>query len=302
MYVDAENISQKLTVKKVLKLLRVHQYIKNLLLFFPWLLSHQYTNQNVINNLLLAFISFSLLASSVYILNDLLDIDSDRQHKTKKYRILASNALSPIQGVFMGLFCFIAAWIIAIPLSPLFKCIMVAYFVITSLYSFWLKRKLLLDVIVLSCLYTLRVLTGMSLLQSGYSHWVLLFSLFFFTSLAFLKRYIELFSHHDQHQTLSGRSYTGSHVGFIKIFGICSGYLSVLIIALYLNSQKAAMLYHYPDVLYATCPVFIYWISRTWLIAASGHMHDDPIVFAMKDRATYTVIFLLLIIGLVATY
>lgn len=303
MYMQSmERIDTALTAEKIVKLMRVHQYAKNTLLFLPWILSHQYNNLIAIENLFLAFISFCLLASSAYIINDLLDLSSDRQHKTKQYRILASGALLPTCGITIAVVSFIVAWVIAIPLPLFFKYIMAFYFLTTMLYSFWLKKKLLLDVIILSSLYTIRVLAGMSLLRSGYSHWVLLFSLFFFTSLAFLKRYIELFSHKDQSQTLNGRSYMVFHSQFIQIFGICSGYLSILIIALYLNSQKATTLYHYPGVLYAACPIFVYWISRAWLIAASGNMHDDPVVFALNDKVTYIVVFLLLLIGLIATY
>lgn len=288
--------------KTIPKLLRVHQYAKNLLLFFPWILGHQYLNVAVIKNLSLAFIALSLLASSSYILNDLLDLESDRNHRIKKYRVLASSALTPSQGIIIASICFLASLVFAVTLPPLFKLIMAIYFAMSLLYSFFLKRKLLLDVIVLSCLYTLRVLGGMALINLAYSDWILLFSLFFFTSLAFLKRYTELFFHEDCDQALQGRGYMKFHIQLIQIFGICSGYLSVLVVALYLHSHKAAVLYTHPDILYASCPLFLYWISRTWLIAASGSMHEDPVVFAMHDRTTYLVIFLITVIGVMATY
>ena len=283
--------------------MRVHQYAKNTLIFLPWILGHYYSNMNALLYLFLAFMSFSLLASSTYVLNDLLDLPSDRLHHRKKWRPLASGCLSIKHGALLGLTCFALACILATMLPLHFQLILMFYLVVTVLYSFWLKRVLLVDVITLSGLYTVRILAGMAVINAGYSKWVLLFSLFFFTSLAFLKRFTELhFACKEKIQKLSGRSYHVAHLDTIKMFGICNGYLSVLIIALYLNSAKAISLYHYPIILYAACPVLVYWVSRMWLIAVDGNMHDDPIIFAIKDKATYLVLIALFIIGMAATF
>lgn len=294
---------ERFTFKTLLKSLRVHQYAKNGLIFLPWVLGHAYSDVHQLFYLLLAFVSFSLLASSVYVLNDLLDLPSDRVHHRKKKRPLASGRLSIKHGVLLGGVCFILAWVLATRLPVHFRWVLIFYYIVTVLYSFWLKRLLLVDVITLSCLYTVRVLAGMAVINAGYSKWVLLFSLFFFTSLAFLKRFAELhFARKENIQKLNGRNYHVAHIDVISMFGVCSGYLSVLIIALYLNSVKAVMLYQYPILLYAACPVFLYWISRMWLIAADGNMHDDPVVFAIKDKATYWVLMVLLAIGVAATF
>jgi 4-hydroxybenzoate polyprenyltransferase len=293
----------KLSFKVWRKALRVHQYAKNVLIFAPWVLGHQYYHLGALFNCLLAFISFSLLASSVYVLNDLVDLPDDRQHRSKCYRPFASGSLSIFQGLLLFLACFVVAWGVACQLSVHFQMVLAGYFVLTLLYSLWLKQQLLVDVIVLSTLYTIRLVAGIVVAEALFSEWLLLLSLFLFTSLAFLKRYIELyFARQDNVDSLKGRGYHVSHISTVKMFGIASGYLSILIFALYLHSAKAIAIYHFPMLLYLICPLLIYWISRMWLIAVDGKMDEDPVHFAIKDKATYVVLLISVLIILIASY
>jgi 4-hydroxybenzoate polyprenyltransferase len=232
------------------------------------------------------------MASSVYLLNDLLDLPSDRQHPTKKSRPFASGQLSLAVGLLGAPLGFILSLLLSVILLPkAFTAVLATYAITTIAYSFKLKQKLLIDVFTLAILYTLRILAGMAILgAAGYSDWLLLFSFFFFTSLAFIKRYAEIHSSAERKKaTVHGRAYKSSHLQEVKIFGISSGYLSILIFALYIQSAKSIAMYQMNELLYLVCPLLMYWISRAWLITTEGRMHDDPVVFAIKDRVTYAI-------------
>ena len=289
-------------IKTYLRALRAHQYAKNILIFIPWLLAHQMMALPGLLNCCFAFISFSLLASSGYLLNDLIDLPSDRQHRTKKHRPLASGALSIRQGVVLFCVCFVTAWPIAMAVGSTFSLALACYFLLTILYSLYFKKLLLIDILLLSLLYTIRLIAGTIAAGVAYSEWLLLFSLFIFTSLAFLKRYTELyFAKKDNVKLLKGRGYHVTQISAIKMFGIVSGYISILVFALYVNSAKAISLYQHYELLYLTCPLLIYWISRLWLIAADGKMHEDPVAFAIKDKASFVVVILIILTGIFAS-
>lgn len=289
--VVANFTAEPLTTKGFLKAIRAHQYTKNLLIFLPWLLGGWQLGTAPLQHLLLGFISMSFLASSVYMANDLLDLNADRQHHSKCRRALASGAM-PIQ---MGVIISIAALAIAIwlasYLSLTFQIIFALYYTLTWAYSLKLKRLILIDVYTLAILFTLRVLAGMALLGLGFSHWLILFSFFFFTNLAFIKRYTELWkvANEAKKKELQGRSYHIEHLNLIKILGVGCGFLSILVFSLYLSSPKASLIYQSPVLLYGLCPMLLGWISMIWLKASEGKMHDDPIVFALKDKASYMV-------------
>ncbi len=277
--------------RQIVKAARPHQYAKNVLMFLPLILGHYITNLPFLVMTVLGFISFSLLASSAYILNDLIDLSADRQHHKKHKRPFASGQLSLAFGLVGSPLCMIAGTVIALLWLPkAFLAVLMFYFACTLAYSFKLKRLLLIDVFTLAILYTVRILAGMAILgAAGYSDWLLLFSFFFFTSLAFIKRYSELASHETKTQ-LPGRAYHSNHSSEIKIMGMASGYISVLVFALYIQSARSLALYHLNEILYLICPLLMYWISRAWMITTEGNMHSDPVVFAIKDRATYIVI------------
>ena len=297
-------------VKIWAKALRVHQYAKNGLIFLPWILAHDFFNLSGFLSLVLGFICFSLLASSVYVLNDLLDLTADRKHPRKCKRAFASGDISLPLGFLAGGICLTLSIVLACFLPWEFGLVLFIYYAITLAYSFYLKSQALIDVYTLAVLYTLRIFAGMAILQAGYSSWLVLFSFFIFTSLAFVKRFTELFQlakkssqqpSSENPETLHGRGYQLENLLLVKIFGICSGFLSILIFGLYLNSFKANTLYHSPQILYAVCPVLLYWISRIWLKASQGQVHDDPVIFALKDRTTYCLVGIIFIIAVIAS-
>lgn len=271
----------------VLKLLRPHQWTKNLLLFVPICLAHMVDVQGMASALL-AFLVFSLAASSVYVLNDLVDIDSDRQHPTKRNRPFASGALSVAYGPPLALMMLTAAVTIAAITLPLsFFGFLVLYLAVTTLYSFWLKRIVVVDVMVLAGLYTLRIIAGTVATASPMSEWLLGLSLFLFTSLAFAKRYAELSRLAGQNQSDSvGRGYLVTDLSVIESLGPASGYLAVLVLALYVNSDAMRSLYSTTWPLWLICPLFMYWITRVWFFAKRGQLSEDPVVFALKDRTS----------------
>lgn len=293
---------QKFSIKAYLKALRIHQYSKNTLIFIPLLTSHLYWNSHLVFQAILAFISFCLLSSGVYILNDLVDLEADRNHQTKKNRPFASGILSIQQGIFLVPFLCITSLAIALYLPFKFLLILAIYFILTFLYSFYLKKLLLVDVFILALLYTLRVFAGIETLGTGYSVWLISFSVFFFLSLAFVKRYNELyFAKQTNKTTIHNRGYLVSDLNHLSQFGIVSGYLSTLIFALYLNSDTVRALYKEPNFLWPICIILLFWITRIWTLAMRGKVHEDPVLFALKDKVSFLVIFLIGLIAVLAT-
>lgn len=269
------------------RVLRVHQWLKNLLLFVPLFAAHQLTDGDIWLALLLAFFSFSLCASSVYIANDLLDLESDRLHPRKRNRPFASGQVPAWKGVVLApilLFCSVG---LGAQVGTGFMSWLALYFVLTCAYSWWLKRVMLVDCLTLAVLYTLRIVAGAAAAGMSLSFWLLAFSVFLFLSLAFVKRYAEL-----EVQLLSGkekahgRGYYTSDASLIQTLGITSGYASVIVLALYLNSDVVLKLYRMPEFVWGAVPVMLFWISWMWMQAHRGKMHDDPLVFAVKDRAS----------------
>ena len=271
----------------LLKAIRPHQALKNVLLLIPLLTAHQMTDIDALIHLGLGFISFSFCAFSIYIINDLLDIENDRQHPRKKERVIPSGQLSiPISA--MASFCLLllglgTAWIV----NASFFAIMIVYLLLTTLYSFWLKQYVLVDCLILAGLYTIRVIAGAMATGIELSFWLLLFSVFIFISLAFMKRYTELKAQNNEgRNALKGRGYILDDIKLLQNFGITSGYLSILILALYINSEQVVVLYSNPEVLWCSIPLMLFWISRVWLKAHRDEMHDDPVVFALTDKAS----------------
>ena len=269
------------------RVLRVHQWLKNLLLFIPLLAAHDIANGDALLSLLLAFVAFSLCASSVYIANDLLDLESDRQHPRKQKRPFASGAVPAWRGVLLAPFLLASSLSIAGLVGAQFLGWMIVYFVLTCAYSWLLKRIVLIDCLALAVLYTLRVVAGAAAVGHTLSFWLLSFSVFLFLSLAFVKRYAELeVQLLSGKQKIHGRGYLTADAPLIQTMGIVAGYSSVLVLALYLNSEAVLKLYAAPELIWGAVPVILFWISWMWIQAHRGHMHDDPLVFAVKDRAS----------------
>ena len=288
----------------LLKALRVQQWVKNLLLFVPLITAHQITDLFLVRRTFYAFIAFGLCASSVYVVNDLLDLESDRQHPRKKHRPFASGALQIKTGLALVPLLVSLSFIIgASLLPPAFGLSLGLYFLITVAYSFYLKRVVALDVLVLAAFYTLRILAGALAVNVTLSPWLLAFSIFFFLNLAFVKRYVELgASQKNNVSSISGRGYAVSDIEIIRSMGPVSGYLSVLVLALYIHSQEVAAIYRNPTFLWFVSLSLLYWITRVWILAHRGEMVDDPILFTFKDRVSYLVGGMIVILMLKATF
>jgi 4-hydroxybenzoate polyprenyltransferase len=270
-----------------LRVLRVHQWMKNLLLFVPLFAAHQITNPDTWLALILAFFSFSLCASSVYIANDLLDLESDRQHPRKCKRPFASGLVPAWMGVVLAPLLLLASLALAQHAGGNFLPWLLFYFVVTCAYSWGLKRIILVDCLILAMLYTLRIVAGAAAAGMGLSFWLLAFSVFLFLSLAFVKRYAELeVQLLNGKQKTHGRGYYTSDAPLVQTLGIASGYAAVLVLALYLNSDAVVKLYRTPEFVWGAVPVMLFWVSWMWMQAHRGEMHDDPLVFAVKDKAS----------------
>ena len=267
--------------------MRPHQWVKNLLLAVPLLAGHQ-INPGNIARVMAAMIAFSLCASAIYLINDMMDIDADRRHPRKRNRALASGALSLAKAAILAPLLLATGALIAIFVSQQFIVALAVYLTLAGTYSLWLKSKLMVDVIVLAGLYSLRIYAGGMAVGINLSHWLLLFSMFFFLSLAFVKRYTEL-RLVEQHEGSAaiGRGYLVDDIEMLRVFGPVCGYLSVLIFAMYIDSADVIRLYGHGQRLWAICPVLLYWISRVWLVALRGRLHHDPVVFATTDYHSY---------------
>jgi len=267
--------------------LRVHQWLKNLLVFVPLVAAHLALVPGTAIRASIAFAIFCVCASSVYMLNDLLDLEADRKHPRKRNRPFAAGRLPLAAGLAAAPLLAIAAFIAAYALAPRFASVLLGYYVLTLAYSLKLKQVVMLDVIVLAALYTLRIIAGGVVIGTGSSFWLLAFSMFVFLSLAILKRYTELGVQREAgNQKLDGRGYHTGDYELLASLGGASGYLSVLVLALYINSTASAELYRHPQVLWLLCPLLLFWISRAWIIAHRSAMHDDPVIFAVTDNVS----------------
>lgn len=284
------------TAVALLKAVRPHQWVKNLLVLVPLMAVHRYGDGASVVHALLALVAFSLTASSVYLLNDLAEVGDDRQHRSKRLRPLACGHLGLVQGwLAWPAFLAVAFALAGIALPWHFMAALAAYFVLTVAYSLWLKQMPVVDVVTLAGLYTLRIVAGAAAIRVPLSFWLLAFSMFLFFSLALLKRYSELRTVQATGQAvgLRGRGYETQDMELISSLGGGAGYIAVLVLALYIQDGRTASLYATPTFIWLVCPLLLYWVSRAWLIAHRGRMHDDPIVFALKDRASWAVAVLL---------
>lgn len=269
------------------KMLRVHQWLKNALLFVPLLAAHRVADGEAWLALLLAFVAFSLCASSVYIINDLLDLESDRQHPRKCKRPFASGVVPVWHGVLLAPVLLALSLLVAAQVGSAFMAWLVAYFAVTCLYSIKLKQLVLIDCLTLAMLYTSRIVAGAAAVGMLLSFWLLAFSVFLFLSLAFVKRFAELQVQllHGKHK-VQGRGYLTDDAPLVLMLGVVAGFSSVLVLALYLNSEDVMSLYQNPHWVWGNVPVMQFWISWVWLRAYRGEMHDDPLTFAINDKAS----------------
>ena len=279
----------------LLAAMRPHQWMKNLLVFIPLFLAHQYSDAHQLTAAIATFVIFGLAASSAYLLNDLVDIQEDRHHPTKRYRSIAIGNLSLLLGwVAFPVLIFLALLLASAGIGSSFTFIGVIalYYFLTIAYSLWLKRIVFIDVLTLASLYTLRLIAGALAIGVGVSFWLLSFSIFVFLSLALIKRYSELSNalQTDRTQSIRARGYESKDLEMVATLGASAAYTSVLVLALYIQDGRTASLYVSPALLWLACPLFLYWISRAWLITHRGQMNEDPVSFAIKDRISWVVV------------
>lgn len=275
--------------KAWMKQLRLHQWLKNLLIFVPLVAAHKTGSLPLLTNALLAFFFFSLCASSVYLLNDLLDLNEDRNHPRKKFRPFAAGTLSIKSGIIVFPLLLLAAFAGSfVFLPPMFTAGLALYYIVTLAYSLLLKRLVIIDVVTLAVLYTIRIIAGSLATGLELTFWLLAFSMFMFLSLAIVKRYAELrmVKNNGVDEKVSGRGYYPADLEMLSSLGAASGYLSVMVLALYIQEASTAHLYSHPKYIWLACPLLLFWVSRTWMLTHRGHMHDDPVVFAVKDRVS----------------
>ncbi len=286
-----------------LRAMRCYQWVKNLLLFVPAITSHTIFDRSIVGTTTLAFFSFGFCASAAYILNDLLDLEEDRRHGTKRQRPFASGRLSIGFGTLLALASLSASAMIAGFISYPFVTTLISYFILTSLYSLYLKRLLVVDVLTLALLYTLRVVAGSLATGIVLSLWLLSFAFFLFLSLAFSKRAADLVQHRkDGRQVVPGRGYVTTDLEAVSIAGICSGFLASLVLALYINSDSVQLLYRRPAFLWGLQPILLYYITRLWVICRRGELTEDPIEYSAREPSTYGAALLALMVLLAATF
>jgi 4-hydroxybenzoate polyprenyltransferase len=288
-------------IRAFIRALRPHQWAKNALVLIPLLAAHHLTAPGALLDGLLGVAAFCLGASSVYVINDLLDLPADRAHPRKSKRPFAAGDLSIRTGLIMAAALLGAATLLAYLLPERFILVFATYYLLTSAYSLVLKGRVIVDALVLAGLYTLRVIAGAAAVTVALSFWLLLFSIFLFLSLAFVKRFAELDALRRQQRLKAvGRGYIVDDLPILQSLGTAAGYLSVLVLALYINSPDIQALYHRPKVIWMLCVLLLYWVSRVWMQAQRGQMHDDPVVFALKDRTSIGVVLLAALTVMVA--
>jgi len=278
--------------------LRPHQWLKNTFVFLPVLAAQQFDFGTVLLSIL-AFACFNLVASGVYVMNDLLDLTADRAHPRKRNRPFASGRIPVSNGWWMLAGLVLAGLLFAALVGPTFLLIIVAYLMLTTAYSLFLKRNTVIDICLLAGLYTLRIVAGGLATGIPLSMWLLTFSVFFFLSLAAVKRQAELVDSAVRGDlAASGRGYVVDDLPIIAMVVIGAGYVSVLVMTLYVESPDVTATFATPEALWGVCAVLLYWITRTVMVAHRGQMHDDPVIYAAKDRISQ--VCLVLIMGFVA--
>lgn len=282
---------------------RLHQWIKNILIFVPLLTAHLLAQPDLVLRAVIAFLAFSFTASSIYMMNDLTDLEADRTHELKRHRPLAAGKLSiaaAAAGIAILLALSVGLSLLFLPRS--FLAILSVYIISNLAYSLHLKRIVLIDVLVLTFLYVLRLQAGSIATGVPISGWLLAFAAFVFTSLALVKRGAEVANLKKQNKSrTTGRGYHQNDFKFIIALGLLCGYLSLLVLGLYIDSPAVAQLYNTPLWLWLLIPLFFLWFTRIWYLTYQGRVHEDPVVFAIKDIASYVVGAITIILILVAT-
>jgi 4-hydroxybenzoate polyprenyltransferase len=275
--------------RTLLKAIRIHQWAKNILLFLPLLMSHK-LRPSSIGAVIIAFFCFSFMASANYLVNDMLDIENDRRHPAKRFRPFAAGDLPVAGGVVLALLL-VSASMALLPLLPQqFALWLLVYIVTTMAYSLYLKRIALVDVLMLSGLYTLRIVAGGAASGTVISHWLSGLSVFLFLSLAMVKRFSELENLRERGLTATyGRGYLVADLEQIRSFGTASATAAVVVFSLYISRPDVVRLYKHEGRLWLIVPLMLFWLYRVWLLGSRGEMDDDPVVFAIRDKVSLAV-------------
>ena len=289
--------NKKSFLKIFFKQIRLFQWTKNFLVFLPAFLAYQFFDKESWGELMSAFLSFSLCASGVYILNDLVDLSADRNHFKKRERPLASGDFSIELALWLMPILLTSSVLIGFTINKFFLFCLLAYFVLTTLYTFHLKSTLLLDSTLIAILYTLRVFAGSQAAQIEISNWLLIFSIFFFFGLALVKRYSEIYNvQHIGKQKLRERGYFSQDLTMVGQIGSGTSLLSIVVMALYIQSEAKLVHYSRFQYLYFIIPILLYFVARIWILASRGVIKEDPFVFLVKDKVSYIVGFSVVII------
>ncbi|PLX45084.1 MAG: hypothetical protein C0609_04215 [Deltaproteobacteria bacterium] len=288
-----------LSTMAVLKFLRPHHWVKNFLIALPLLTSHSF-NLKSTEAVLFAFVAFSLAASAGYIVNDIADANADRIHVEKRKRLLSAGGISVAGALLLALFLWILSFALSIWLVN-WSCagVVLLYSVLTMLYSLWLKQLLLLDIFALAALYCIRIVAGGLAINVELSNWLLAFALFFFSSLVFLKRYVEVrqaVSTSSDSLVSNRRAYEVADISVLLSAGLSSGYLSVLVVCLYINSERVNSLYANPEAIWLIGIIIFYWVTRVWFLAARDKVEQDPVLFTLKDPASWIILTLVAVL------
>lgn len=283
--------------------MRPYHIAKNFLLFSPLFLGYQFTNSVALKNAFLGFLIFCFLASSAYLINDLLDLENDKQHFRKQKRPFAAGELPLNVGIILAPCLSILALSLSFYLPLNFLIAAIAYYLLALLYSFFIKQKKWLDVTLLAVLYSVRVFAGMALLEKGFSPWLIFFVLFLFFSLALLKRYAELHTMQLENKVfLLGRAYQLTDKNKLIFLGHVSGHLSILVFIAYIYSEKVGVFYKSPLLLWLICPCLFIWLRHIWYLAKQGKIRDDPVAFTVTDSYSWIILVLIITIALIATW
>jgi 4-hydroxybenzoate polyprenyltransferase len=300
IHAKREFVERSHPLKSLLRAVRLHQWAKNLLIFVPLLLSHAVTSSRFLAGLL-AFVCFSLTASATYIVNDLLDVEADRRHPRKRLRPFASGDLPAFAGLCIVAVFLLLALSCGRLLPHAFYAWLLLYLATTLAYSSYLKRVALVDVLVLSGLYTLRLLAGGAATHTHISHWLAGFSIFLFLSLAFVKRFAELENLRATGlRPTNGRGYLVSDIQQLRTFGTASAFAAVVVFANYISGRDVVALYRQPKLLWLMMPLMILWLCRVWLLASRGDLNEDPVLFAITDKMSLMIGLALVVIAMLA--
>ncbi|WP_413561324.1 UbiA family prenyltransferase [Bdellovibrio sp. HCB209] len=274
--------------KLLKKQLRIHQWAKNALIFIPLMASHSFFDSKAWLSSIGTFFAFSFLASSIYVLNDMMDLSADRLHQVKKHRPLASGDLSILTGSSVAIALIVSAFVLAALLSPALLVILFCYMALNVFYSFGGKSLLILDVVLLASMYSMRILAGNAATDIPVSPWLLGFSTFFFLGLAFMKRTSELVMAPEA--LIHGRAYLKSDLPAVLCMGVASSLISMLVLVLYFDSEQVRVIYRNSLTLWIMLPLFLYWVCRTWILAFRGEVSSDPVLYVMKDKISWAIL------------